>query len=377
MRLKIILLTISAVLVLSSCDENKSKAKDIAKQFANAVNAHDKATIIELFPDSKDMPNMSLANNIDVKSLEVQYTDSLKYYEVFYGNEQKQSIVIREDSLGVFRIIDTQHIYSLDSVVYELALKTGVPINKLSDIHLCDLMREGSGLINGISSTQTLDDLLSVEGYSFDCERYDIYPTLYTIIKNNSKTTIKGEDYKIEIFLYYQHTNINYLTLVAEGKDIGPSNRERIQILCDGIGDTGDISYNTYVKYRFVNNNMSIYEQLLKYGNLNGGEYNFYLEINEKIDDNEKKIDEMIKLVSKQKLTNDDLKNLMPMYLRLLRNSIYAKHGYIFGDKTIANYFEEKSWYKGITTDMNKVSAEFNEMEKYNVKFIKDFEKDK
>lgn len=161
---------------------------------------------------------------------------------------------------------------------------------------------------------------------------------------------------------------------MAEGKDISAGGRERIQILCDGVEDVGDIGNNTNVEYQFVYNNLSLFEQLLKYGDLNGGEYNFYIEVNQRLDEDMEKLNKLVDIVSKQKLTEADIKDLLPINLRLLRNSIYAKHGYIFGDKTIAVFFEEKPWYKGKTKDMNKISNEFNENEKYNVKFIKEHE---
>ena len=77
----------------------------------------------------------------------------------------------------------------------------------------------------------------------------------------------------------------------------------------------------------------------------------------------------------KKPLVSTAKHNLLPINLKILRNSIYAKHGYIFGDKTIANFFEEKPWYKGTNTDMNKISSAFNDIEKYNVKFIVEYEK--
>ncbi len=375
--IKIIFNFILLLGVLSSCDENKSKTKEIAIQFAEAVNAHDKATVFELFAESKDMPNMTIVENVDVESIEVEYDDSLKEYIVSYGNDRKQSIEIYKDSANVFKIIDTYHIFNLDSVVYELALKTGVPVNDYSDIHLCDLMKEGSNFINQISSGNNFDDILKIESYSFDWERYESSPYLYVIINNKSKSALTGEDYKIELFLYHQFTNTNYLTLVADGKDINPGGRERIKVLCDGIEEVGDINNNTYIKYRFSRNKISFYEQLLKYGDWNGKEYELFVNVNKMIDQNEAELDEKIKLISKKKLSKDDLKNLLPIYVNLLRNSVYAKHGYIFGDETLADFFEGKTWYKGVTKDMVKVYNEFNDIEKYNVNLIKEFESDK
>jgi tryptophanase len=48
----------------------------------------------------------------------------------------------------------------------------------------------------------------------------------------------------------------------------------------------------------------------------------------------------MIRLV-----TADDLRNKTPEELRRMRNEIYARHGRIFKDVGLQNYFSAQSWY--------------------------------
>lgn len=45
-------------------------------------------------------------------------------------------------------------------------------------------------------------------------------------------------------------------------------------------------------------------------------------------------------------LTRDQVAALTPEQLRLARNEIYARHGRIFQDETLAAYFGSKSWYQ-------------------------------
>lgn len=374
---KIILLAFPILFIFSSCeDENTSKVKEIANQFADAVNSNDKATIFEMFPDSKDMPNMSLVENVEVVKFDVIYNDSLKEFEVKYGNKQNQFLTIKKDSSEIMKIIDSYHIFKLDSVTYELALKTGVPVNKISDVHLCDLLRESSGYISGLKRGNILSDILEVESYRLEWDRYGYgnNTSLYAIVKNNSKHTVKGLDYKIEFSLYDKYSNSLITTVFQEGKDIAPNSRERLETPIDGFQEEGAI-YSTRMEYRVIIQNLSLNDQLLKYGDWNGGEYDFYTKINNKIDETEKALQEKIEIASIKKLTKDDLKGLLQIDIILLRNSIYAKHGYIFKDKDIRDYFMGKPWYKEKTNDMNKVSVEFNEIEKYNVDFIKEYEK--
>ncbi|HAB50801.1 MAG TPA: hypothetical protein DCE80_01250 [Ignavibacteriales bacterium] len=57
--------------------------------------------------------------------------------------------------------------------------------------------------------------------------------------------------------------------------------------------------------------------------------------------------------------------------LRLIRNTFYAKHGRIFKDKELQQYFENKKWYK---PNPNFSENMLNEIEISNIKKIKEFE---
>lgn len=72
---------------------------------------------------------------------------------------------------------------------------------------------------------------------------------------------------------------------------------------------------------------------------------------------------------SLRKVTDNDVAGLSPRELRIMRNEIYARHGYIFDSADLHNYFMEKRWYNPVTKDVN-LSA----IEKYNVEFIKQYE---
>ncbi|RJS60615.1 YARHG domain-containing protein [Bacillus sp. PK3_68] len=69
-------------------------------------------------------------------------------------------------------------------------------------------------------------------------------------------------------------------------------------------------------------------------------------------------------------LTYDDLSGLSKSELRLARNEIYARHGYIFNSKDLQNYFSSQSWYSPNPGYGGSLSS----VEKHNVDFIKSFE---
>ncbi|MCQ2094551.1 MAG: YARHG domain-containing protein [Bacteroidaceae bacterium] len=60
--------------------------------------------------------------------------------------------------------------------------------------------------------------------------------------------------------------------------------------------------------------------------------------------------------------------------LRFIRNEIYARHGYIFKDKELREYFEHRYWYVGEHTD---VSNMLSDIEIKNIELIKKLESNK
>lgn len=74
---------------------------------------------------------------------------------------------------------------------------------------------------------------------------------------------------------------------------------------------------------------------------------------------------------SERRLTKDDLISLGSRELKIMRNEIFARHGYIFKTSDMINHFSGESWYKPIYND---VTAMLSTIEKANVNFIKSYE---
>ena len=73
-------------------------------------------------------------------------------------------------------------------------------------------------------------------------------------------------------------------------------------------------------------------------------------------------------------LGNIMVKTLNQQTLRLMRNEVFARHGYIFNDTELKNYFTSQSWYKpNPTFNPNQL----NEFEQLFLKYLKDLEEDK
>lgn len=70
---------------------------------------------------------------------------------------------------------------------------------------------------------------------------------------------------------------------------------------------------------------------------------------------------------NKKVLGEEDIANLSKEQLRLARNEIYARHGYVFKSEDLQKYFSSKSWYHENTS----YDGSLSEVEKDNVTLLK------
>ena len=70
-------------------------------------------------------------------------------------------------------------------------------------------------------------------------------------------------------------------------------------------------------------------------------------------------------------LKEEDVSNMKPADLRIMRNEIYARHGYSFTAAEMQRYFDQQDWYMPISTD---VAPDLTKVELKNVALIKRYE---
>lgn len=75
---------------------------------------------------------------------------------------------------------------------------------------------------------------------------------------------------------------------------------------------------------------------------------------------------------SKQLLTEAQLKNLKKLDLEIIRNTIYARHGYSFKTKGVRQFFDQVDWYIPLSDNVDNV---LSPVEKENIVLLKRFEK--
>jgi len=75
---------------------------------------------------------------------------------------------------------------------------------------------------------------------------------------------------------------------------------------------------------------------------------------------------------SEKYLTYSDVNDLSQWDLKIMRNEIFARHGYIFQTDEMRDYFSNKSWYNPRYYDVNNM---LSNIEKENVALIKKYER--
>ena len=71
------------------------------------------------------------------------------------------------------------------------------------------------------------------------------------------------------------------------------------------------------------------------------------------------------------KVTYYDISDMNGSELRILRNAIFAMHGYIFKSADLRNYFKQFNWYVPRYKDVTRF---LNKTEQYNIAFIRRYE---
>ena len=75
-----------------------------------------------------------------------------------------------------------------------------------------------------------------------------------------------------------------------------------------------------------------------------------------------------------QVLTEGDVSGMTADQLRIARNEIYARHGRIFKSADLKSWFEAQAWYKGTVSGDDFDEKVLNDIERANVKFLKEME---
>lgn len=128
-------------------------------------------------------------------------------------------------------------------------------------------------------------------------------------------------------------------------------------VLVAGLGVGGFFIYQNFTKKT----------ETINYDTSVNNESSYY--DNNAIDESEYKYE----YLREREMTYADVEGKSAEELRLMRNYIFARRGYIFESEDLKEYFERFSWYVPLYYD---VTPRLSDIEKYNVNFIKEYETD-
>lgn len=128
-------------------------------------------------------------------------------------------------------------------------------------------------------------------------------------------------------------------------------------VLVAGLGVGGYFIYQNFIKKT----------ETINYDTSVNNENSYY--DNNAIDESEYKYE----YLREREMTYADVEGKSAEELRLMRNYIFARRGYIFESEDLKEYFEQFSWYVPLYYD---VTPRLSDIEKYNVNFIKEYETD-
>lgn len=128
-------------------------------------------------------------------------------------------------------------------------------------------------------------------------------------------------------------------------------------VLVAGLGVGGFFIYQNFIKKT----------ETINYDTSVNNESSYY--DNNAIDESEYEYE----YLREREMTYADVEGKSAEELRLMRNYIFARRGYIFESEDLKEYFEQFSWYVPLYYD---VTPRLSDIEKYNVNFIKEFETD-
>lgn len=128
-------------------------------------------------------------------------------------------------------------------------------------------------------------------------------------------------------------------------------------VLVAGLGVGGYFIYQNFIKKT----------ETINYDTLQNNENSYY--DNNAIDESESEY--KYEYLREREMTYTDVEGKSAEELRLMRNYIFARRGYIFESEDLKEYFEQFSWYVPLYYD---VTPRLSDIEKYNVNFIKEYE---
>ena len=358
--MKKLLFVISGCLLLfTACGGNKQRVQKFVETFAGYVNNNQLDSIKNVYPSA----NFDSVSKLTTDSIAVVKTDE-SVYRIDYASNKWMEVKLEED--GKISVVKSHGVASFPEDKYDLAIHTGMVNDTTTDVTakerlddeayfewLKKNMKQPVGLVKGKIRANFGVDLMGRP-----CE--GAVERMTCTVTNNTDKPISGKDYEITYAYSYFTCSDGSLpdghaTGRKSGVDLGKGESADINI---AIMDYG--LKNVAIKYK-----VPVEELLSGMDIYTGNEYQEYLkEIKESANKN-------YDWLSTRPVTPEDLENKSKEELRIMRNWIFARHGYIFKSPDLTEYFSKFAWYEPTSSN---IISKLNKIEQENIALIQAYE---
>ena len=208
----------------TACDSNKSKIEEKVKQFTEALKTKDVATIYDMYPNSKLANHMTLTTNVAPGDLEVVKDEVTGNYTANFKNARDQKLIFKVTGKDTYQIIDSYGFFDIEPLYSDLAVKSGVPLKKLSDQKLKELFKDGGPFLSFIKNKYgglTDINLYFYDGMWTSMNNWTSLQIQHNV-RNDGDFPVKGSDYDV-VFNFYDTDGVApQSSKTMDGVDLAP-----------------------------------------------------------------------------------------------------------------------------------------------------------
>lgn len=263
----------------TACDSNKSKIEDKAKQFTEALKTKDVATIYDMYPNSKLANHMTLTTNVAPGDLEVVKDEASGLYTANFKNARDQKLIFKVTGKDTYQIIDSYGFFDIEPLYSDLAVKSGVPLKKLSDQNLKELFKDGGPFLSFIKNKYgglTELNLSYFDGVylgNMSLNQVQIQQN----IRNDGDFPVKGSDYDVIFNFSDDGGNAAPSTQSMDGVDLAPGETFTYTFQITGYANA---AYNKQLRWTvsFNQKGGGTMKDLMKKAKFTGQEYSEFLQ---------------------------------------------------------------------------------------------------
>ena len=340
-------------------DGNKGKVKDLCVEFGNAMKVGNIDQMKQLYPAISN--NDELVTNINLDNIDIEKNKDVDGYIATIGDGK--SFICKKGGDDKFYIHDSKGIYTFDDYDLKLPKKTGQFNAALTDQeNLSRLNDKGFGLYLNRKAEAYVKEKVTIRKEG----KGNLKP-INLIVRNGLDIELNSDDYKVTFKrkngFYEFYGGDKYYTHEVITGFVGALSTEEFSAVAYDLSDSPIVSMKMDLTMPT--------EKLLKAYRPTGHEFDDYMKSKEEVGDEKVWVESMLPRLQSERLTEADLAQYDSDKLKLLRNAIFAKHGYIFKMEVFSDFFSQYDWYKPVSSN---VTGQLNSTETYNVNLIKSME---